>query len=1230
MVKIERKISDDVLPCSSSYQYEAHPYYIIAPAYRQQSAGIRLLHGLCSMLNQLGYEAYIDATDTLGSLWTPCLTEGIKLAHYKAGKTPIVVYPEVVTGTPMGLGQPVRYVLNYPGLLGGQKVYSDKELIYAYHHCFYPGVDRLYLPVIKLSNTTEGQLDQDQRTEVAYYHNRYTKSGGKLRDFGPDAIEISSTLPATNQETLAILKRAKVLYTYETSGIVLEATLCGCPVVMLPNSLCLNAMPEFLVELGKEGVAWGEDPEEIDYAMRTVLDRSPRFVKDLSGWRQELDVFIRDTQSAAGRLTQEEAWPAALVDSLPVPGLSAVELARRADRRKYVRLNAQFKSWQKLCTIREIDADIYAEHLMSGRLPSISVVIDHRNAHVNQLADTLDSLAESLGEPAALIIIGDRPEPAELASFAHIRWIQLAQPDQRFDFAALSLETDWALLIKSGTKILPQGLAEWALATVAHTDADLIYADDGVWSSDGEACYPNFKPDANVELLRCTNYLGNAVLVRTRSWAQGDCPLNGADIYRHALDLLCNKGRTALAHIDTVLSYIAGGLDAQSENREFAAARSALVDSKIAKNVLPSEALGTWLVEYPCPESATVSMVVPSGLQTGYLRSLIESLHTYPQSNLAEVIVVTAPDQVSEVEYALSDVDPGVPVVIVQLVQNSYCHARALNAGIAKASSEFVLVCDDDIEMLHSDWLKPLLGIALQPDVGCVVPRLMANHGQDARVVGGPMVLGINGAAASYNGEEGRVEEAGVYSRLQLTQDVSTVAGHCFVLRASDWERVGRFNEHEFGLWHTVLDFCLRLSQAGKRHVWTPRSNVLHHGGKTVSSLVRDTRNRLRMADSDLQERDALLLKWAKELSSDPCYNRHLSLTAPYDLESIAVIDWHPKRRDRPRVLAVPLTSGAGQYRVIEPLNALQDASLVQTCVLIPPKRGMTRSLLPLELARAAPDRLILQHSVDDVQLGWIDKYRLVMPDLKIIQMVDDLLGDVPAKHPNRNFQTREGHQRMIQALKKSDILVVTTEPLKTHYQKYVADVRLIPNTLDKQWMGLRRTPAPREKLRVGWVGAGQHKGDLDLVTDVVRQLATEVDWVFMGMQTDEIAPYVKEFHGFVQIGDYPQKMADLDLDIAIAPLEANIFNECKSNLRLLEYGAMGWPVVCSDVFPYRSDDAPVIRCSPDVDEWLIALRKLIADRELRLRMGQELHDWVNAKFLLSNTVKKWESCLIG
>jgi glycosyltransferase involved in cell wall biosynthesis len=132
-----------------------------------------------------------------------------------------------------------------------------------------------------------------------------------------------------------------------------------------------------------------------------------------------------------------------------------------------------------------------------------------------------------------------------------------------------------------------------------------------------------------------------------------------------------------------------------------------------------------------------------------------------------------------------------------------------------------------------------------------------------------------------------------------------------------------------------------------------------------------------------------------------------------------------------------------------------------------------------------------------------------------------------------------------------------------------------------------------------------------------------------MGMQTEEAKPYIKEFHSFVSISDYPEKMASLDLDIAIAPLEDNLFNRCKSNLRLLEYGAMSWPVVCSDVYPYQTNNPPVFRCSPNTGDWIKALTRLIDDNELRETMGEQLKGWVFKSYKLDNWRDEWRKALI-
>lgn len=1198
------------------------PYYLVTSGRATAYTWLKSC-ALCSALNRMGYESYLFARNTQGRYWAPLLSPVIQSAHYLSRKKPITLHLGLEPKSPLGLGLQTHL------WWGGLPLEWQTEKLLALADLYVQGsvisgdFPRLHLPLPELSRLDRsGAVPSSDKSLL--YLNQYS---GAIASNLLDCERIDADFADKFDKLVEQLHAARVLYMYEWSDLAVLARWAGCPVVLLPNAQCLPEHFSWLEDWGTEGLAWGNSPEQLALARDTVRLFQSAYLSKVASWRDELSGLIEQTQAAADAALFENVWPQAVVDKLPDVYKDSTDLANRADRVKWERVHEQYAKWTQRSSLREIDAQIYAEYLVSGQLSMLSVVIDHRGTRFNELADTLDSVSAAFGSPQWVGVVADQAAPDGFESSETLIWI-----DARLPNAFLSLErmapTPLVLVLRAGALLVPEALMEWRLAALAHPTAQMFYADDDVRQPEGAGKYPHFKPDINVELLRCTNYLGQSVLLRYPLWQGLGYPLFDGNLYGQALVLLSSQGCSAFAHVDLILSHGSGELSAALENAEFAAARDALALSHPGAKLIPADRLGTWLPRYVDANPPLVSVVVPTGTQTGYLSSLLKSLRRYADPCVAEIVLVCNPDQYVEVDLAMAGV--GLPnVKIVTLDQATYNHAAALNAGIAQARYDTVLVADDDTELLQDGWLPPLLGVMAQNDIGCVAPRLVTSSANDPKIVGGPVILGMNGFAASYLGESGGFAEAGVYSRLQLSQDVSAVAGHFFLIKRADWQALGGFDAAAFGVFHTVLDYCLRLSELGKRHVWTPLANVLHQGGKTMEQQRRNIKQKILLADQEVKERQALHAVWAKRLAQDPNYNRHLSLLTPFDVESDIVVDWQPMRHDRPRVLALPLHSGAGQYRVVEPLNALQDAGLAQTSVVLPSESGLFRLIQPLELVRAAPDRLILQHSVDDGQLALIDNFKNAAPEIKIIQTVDDLIGEVPEKHPNRQYQIREGHPRMMQALTKSDRLIVTTQPLADHYKKYVSDVHVVPNTLGSQWLGLRNPPKPRLRLRVGWVGAGQHQGDLEMVNTVVHELAAEVDWIFMGMCTEEMKPLLKEFHGFVSIGDYPKKMSELDLDIAIAPIEDNFFNQCKSNLRLLEYGAMGWPVVCSDVYPYQTDEPPVLRVKNEPAAWIKAIRSLY-DGKLRHTKAEALHQWVMSRYRLEGNTNNWYQSIFG
>ncbi|MBT4835870.1 MAG: O-antigen biosynthesis protein, partial [Methylococcales bacterium] len=206
---------------------------------------------------------------------------------------------------------------------------------------------------------------------------------------------------------------------------------------------------------------------------------------------------------------------------------------------------------------------------------------------------------------------------------------------------------------------------------------------------------------------------------------------------------------------------------------------------------------------------------------------------------------------------------------------------------------------------------------------------------------------------------------------------------------------------------------------------------------------------------------------------------------------------------------------------------------------------------------------------------------------------------------------------------------IVSTEPLVDVYKGLIDDIVVLPNYLEKTiWAPLTSKRRQGKKPRVGWAGAQQHQGDLELLIPIIEATKDEVEWVFFGMYLLEFKYYIKELHDGVIIEQYPKKLASLNLDLAIAPLEINSFNESKSNLRILEYGNMGWPVICTDIIPYQN--APVTRLPNQPDLWIKTIRDYIHELDHLEKQGDQLQQWVRKNWMLDDHVDEWLKALLS
>lgn len=293
------------------------PYYIVAPTYTRFSAGVRCLHLLCHWLNRQGERAYIvpffaeDESPINIDLLTPLLTTEIIEHHYTMGVSPIVVYPEVITGNPLEADCVVRWVLNFPGLLGGDKHYTDNETIFCYSKVLAEavGCDEkiLHLPVINTEVFKPNATARTRKGSAVYIGKYQSVHHGEIFGVPDDAIKIFNLGhqdTQTPEEIANIFRSVEVFYVFENTALAMEAILCGCPVVCMVNEWFDK--PISLNEFGMDGIAWGNSQDEVKRAFESVEKGSKNYEKLADQFFIQLKEFIELSQTKAALYQYKE------------------------------------------------------------------------------------------------------------------------------------------------------------------------------------------------------------------------------------------------------------------------------------------------------------------------------------------------------------------------------------------------------------------------------------------------------------------------------------------------------------------------------------------------------------------------------------------------------------------------------------------------------------------------------------------------------------------------------------------------------------------------------------------------------------------------------------------------------------------------------------------------------------------------------------------------------------
>ncbi len=885
----------------------------------------------------------------------------------------------------------------------------------------------------------------------------------------------------------------------------------------------------------------------------------------------------------------------------------------------------RYQEWIKTHVFQRTDGADFERRMQEWRSPPrfhIAVVLDTESAIA--LGASLQSLANQYYPHLRVTVSAPLPPPGNLPP-DRLQWINSASTWQDANQALLaSAPETWVGLLRAGDTLAPHALL--VLAEYLHTNPHLqaVYTDEDIIEADGARHSPRFKPDFDLELLRSANYVGGLVLARQPSWTAAG-GWQHFPSYSDELDLALRLSEvlahTSIGHGADLLYHRHSDHPALQMHPNNQLEKLQCLDNHLQRTspnarAIPGDTPGTFHVLYPLSATPRVSIIIPTRDQFGLLERCIDSLFNLTDYADYEVLII---DNGSQEKAARAYLDGlrqlGDSRIRVLSYDPPFNFSAMNNLAAREATGQLLLLLNNDTAVLHRDWLTEMVSLALQPQVGIVGARLLY---PDGNIQHAGVTLGMAGPAEHpFIGWPH--DKPSPMQRSHAVQQYSAVTAACALIHRDLYLSLGGMDEASFSVSYNDIDLCLKVREQGLRILWSPHATLLHEGSATQQQNKKNAPSRPDKLTRFAAEQNAMYERWMPKLIRDPAYNPNLSLSSrDMTPEPEAALSWNPTPwNPRPRILVHPVNQdGSGQYRLLGPVRGLNDTARCRG-------HASQRLFNPVEIAKANMDSIVVQIPTSARHLKAMEIYRQYSGAFCIAE-ADDLITEIPRASPLYHVIGKEARDHFRKSLRIADRLVVTTEPLALAFADYCQEVRVARNYLPGQlWNHLTPTRRPNGKPRVGWAGSMSHLGDLALLDEIVKTLAKEVDWVFFGACRRDLLPYVKETFNGVPFDQYPGTLASMGLDLALAPLENNAFNECKSSLKLLEYGILGYPVVCSNSAAYRGD-FPVKRVPNTAKAWIAAIRERIHDLDATRKEGETLQAHIRQHWMLEDHLDEW------
>ncbi len=537
--------------------------------------------------------------------------------------------------------------------------------------------------------------------------------------------------------------------------------------------------------------------------------------------------------------------------------------------------------------------------------PLVSIVVPCYKTDRVYLRELLDSvLAQSYGN-WELLLMDASPEwdaVADLAADANderVRRIELPGNGGIVVNTNAGIEQatgDYIAFLDHDDILEPDALFHYVSALNKAVEGErpqVLFCDEDMFQKTGEWGQPVFKTKLNVDLLYSHNCVTHFLMVEKAFIDRiGMSPEDVAGAQDYDLTLRCLAAGARFEHVAHVLYHWrvhpGSTADGSADSKPYAieAGRLALqrhFDSlRICGTVEETETPFVYRMRYALPESAPlVSIVIPTKDHVETLDACVMSIAQKATYANYEIVLVENnsedPETFAYYETLLERIaaaSGGKGTARVEWWPGEFNYSQIINFGVEHAKGDYLLLLNNDTEVISPGFIEEMMGYLMRPDAGVVGAKL---YFADHLVQHAGILVGVRGALAHAN-QDFSAKREGYLARAVRPGNFSAVTGACQMVRRDVFEQVGGYNE-EFAVGFNDADFCLRVREAGYRTIFTPYAELYHY---EFTSRGREEANEEKLRRWK-REQALFMQRWPEFfLTGDPWLGPNLSAESEY------------------------------------------------------------------------------------------------------------------------------------------------------------------------------------------------------------------------------------------------------------------------------------------------------------------------------------------------------------